>query len=214
MKLAIYSEELNLFEGGRFYYLKKGEKRIGFSVLFFRKAKVYFIDFSSSGFMTKQNEILKTIIFNLEIEGEKIPANLKSQFEKTLSNVPIPKTKRGEFVLSIIGAFLLITQIFILAILSFAGRCPKELEKEIIVCSSNAYIEMRKPLQFQIQPACICLKPGYLVVFTGRKKSMEIPLNEIEWNLKKKHGKYGENTFKIPELYEWRIHLQLRDYEL
>ncbi|MGQ9619172.1 MAG: hypothetical protein ACUVUG_09470 [Candidatus Aminicenantia bacterium] len=214
MKPTIYSEDLNLFEEGKFYYLKKGEKTIGFSIFFIRKNKIYFIDFSSSGFMTKQMEILKNIVFNLKIEGEKIPDHMKSKFEKTLSNVPIQKSKRGEFVLLMIGAILITTQIFILAIFSFIGRCPRELEKEIIVCSSNSYIEVRKPLQLQTQPACICLKPGYIVVFTGGKKSMEISLDEIEWNLKKKQGKYGENTFKIPELYEWRIHLPLRDFEL
>ncbi len=215
MERAIYKTELELYDKGNFYYLKKGEKGAELVVLFLKKNKIYLITLSTSNlFIIRHSEILKKILVNLEIEGEKVSRKVEAQLDSALENIPIPITKRGEFVLIMITGILILTQAFILTIFMFIGKCPKELDKDIIICSSNSYVETRTPFQIQVQPACICLKPGYLVVYVAGKKTMEISLDDIEWNLKKKQGKYQNNIFKIPEIYEWRIHLPLRGFEI
>jgi len=103
------------------------------------------------------------------------------------------------------------SQLLIFALLSFMGRCPKNIEEDVIVCSSNASVETRNALQVQVQPACICLKHGFLLVYIGGKKIMEIPIDEIQWDLKKKRGRYENKIFKIEELNDWRIYLPIRE---
>ncbi len=214
MDRAIYKTELELYEKGNFYYLKKGEKGAEFVVLFLKKDKIYWITLSTSNFFIRHSEILKKILVNLEIEGEKVSQKVEAQLDSALENIPIPITKRGEFVFLMITGILILTQAFVLTIFMFIGKCPKELDKDIIMCSSHSYVETKTPFQIQVQPACICLKPGYLVVYVAGKKTMEISLEDIEWNLKKKQGKYQNNIFKIPEIYEWRIHLPLRGFDI
>lgn len=212
MKNVSYKADLPLYERGNFYYQKKGKEGFEFVILFGKKGSVYWVSLYGSTFFSRDIEILRKFFENLEIEGEKLSPNFPKDFKSVIENIPIPKTKRGEFIFPLIFVILVGSQLFILGLFQYIGRCPKELEKDIIVCSSNAYIETRSPLQVQVQPACLCLKHGFLVVYMGGKKSMEVPIDDIKWNLSKKQGKYGNKIFKIPELKEWRVYLPIREF--
>ncbi len=209
MKNISYKEDLPLFDRGVFYYHKKGKEGFEFVFLFGRKEKIYWVSLTGFNFTVRDREILRKFFENLEIEGERVSQDFNGKFEEVFENIPIPKTKRGEFVFSIVFVILVVSQLFILALFYFMGRCPKTLEEDIIACSSNASVETRSTLQVQVQPACICLKHGFLVVYMGGKKSMEVPIEKIQWNLKKNQGRYENKIFKIPELNGWRIYLPL-----
>ncbi len=213
MKDISYKEDLPLFDRGVFYYQKRGKEGFDFVFLFGRKERIYWVSLSGSIFSSKDKEILRKFFENLEIEGESVKKGFFWKFEEIFENLPLPKTKRSEFFFFIVFIILIGSQLFILGIFHFMGRCPKKLEEDIITCSSNASVETRNTLQVQIQPACICLKHGFLVVYMGGKKSMEIPLDNVQWNLKKKQGRYENKIFKIPELNEWRTYLPLRPNE-
>lgn len=212
MKDASYKADLPLFERGNFYYKKKEKEGFEFVIFFGRKGNVYWISFSGSTFFSRDIEILRKFFENLEVEGEKLSPNFSKDFQSVIKNIPTPKTKRGEFIFTFVFLIVIGSQLFILGLFHYIGRCPKELEGDIIVCSSNAYVETRGPLQVQIQPVCLCLKHGFLVVYMGGKKSMEIPIDDIKWNLGKKQGKYEDKIFKIPELNEWRVYLPIREF--
>lgn len=210
MKNALYRADLPLYERGVFYYQKKGKEGFEFLFLFSKNKKIYWTSLTGSIFSSKDKEILKKFFKNLEIEGKKVSSDFPEKLEAVFVELPIPKVKRAEFVFTLVFLILIGTQLFIIALFSFIGKCPKELEGDIIVCSSNASVEIRSGLQVKIQPACICLKQGFLLVYMGGKKTMEIPIDEIQWNLKKKEGRYENKIFKIEELNEWRIYLPLR----
>lgn len=212
MKNALYRADLPLYERGVFYYQKKGKEGFEFLFLFSKNKKIYWTSLTGSIFSSKDKEILKKFFKNLEIEGKKVSSDFPEKLEAVFVELPIPKVKRAEFVFTLVFLILIGTQLFIIALFSFIGKCPKELEGDIIVCSSNASVEIRSGLQVQIQPACICLKQGFLLVYMGGKKTMEIPIDEIQWNFKKKEGRYENKIFKIEELNEWRIYLPLRAF--
>lgn len=212
MKNALYRADLPLYERGVFYYQKKGKEGFEFLFLFSKNKKIYWTSLTGSIFSSKDKEILKKFFKNLEIEGKKVSSDFSEKLEAVFVELPIPKVKRAEFVFTLVFLILIGTQLFIIALFSFIGKCPKELEGDIIVCSSNASVEIRSGLQVQIQPACICLKQRFLLVYMGGKKTMEIPIDEIQWNFKKKEGRYENKIFKIEELNEWRIYLPLRAF--
>lgn len=212
MENAPYRADLPLYERGVFYYQKKGKEGFEFLFLFSKSKKIYWASLTGSIFFSKDKEILKKFFKNLEIEGRGVSADFIEKFESVFGELPIPKIKRAESVFTIVFLILIGSQLFIIALFSFMGKCPKELEGDTIVCSSNASVEIRSGLQVQIQPACICLKQGFLIVYMGGKKTMEIPIDEIQWNLKKKEGRYENKIFKIEELNDWRIYLSLREF--
>jgi len=211
MKNAPYKAELPLYERGVFYYQKKGKDGFEFIFLFSDYKKIYWTTLTGSIFSSKDKEILKKFFENLEIEGKKVSPDFRDKLEKAFDDLPIPKIKRAESIFTLIFLILIGSQLFIFALLSFMGRCPKKIEEDVIVCSSNASVETRNAFQIQVQPACICLKHGFLLVYMGGKKTMEIPIDEIQWDLKKKRGRYENKIFKIEELNDWRIYLPIRE---
>ncbi len=212
MENAPYRADLPLYERGVFYYQKRGKEGFEFLFLFSNNKKIYWASLTGPIFSPKDKEVLKKFFENLEIEGERISPDFKEKLESAFDNLPIPKIKRAELFSTLIFLILIGTQLFIIAMFTFMGKCPRELEGDMIACSSNASVETRSGLQVQIQPACICLKQGLLVVYMGGKKTMEVPVDEIQWNLKKKEGRYENKIFKIEELNEWRIYLPLREF--
>jgi hypothetical protein len=211
MKNAPYKAELPLYERGVFYYQKKGESGFEFVFLFRNGKNIYWTTLTGSIFSSKDKGILRKFFENLEIEGKKVSPDFRDKLEKVFDDLPISKIKRAESIFALIFLILIGSQLFILALLSFMGRCPKNIEEDVIVCSSNASVETRNALQVQVQPACICLKHGFLLVYIGGKKTMEIPIDEIQWDLKKKRGRYENKIFKIEELNDWRIYLPIRE---
>lgn len=213
MKNSIYSQKLPLYEGGNFYYNRKGKDSFEIVALFRKDGKIYWISISSLNLFTKYKEIFIKFFENLEIDRIKVSSVEISELDRAIKSIPIPGIKRGETIIYLIFLVLLGSQIFIISLFHLMGRCPDKFDEEILVCSSHASVETRTPLQVQVQPACICLKKDFLIVFIARKKTMEIPIGEITWNLKKKQGKYGNKIFRIPELDNWRIYLPLQSVD-
>lgn len=204
---SIFSMEIPLYESGHLYYNKKGKNSLEMVVLFCRNGEIYWVSLSGSDLFARYGEILIKFFENLEIERERVSPLAISELKRAIKDFPIPKIKRGETIIYLIFLILVASQIFIIALFHFMGKCPDKFDEEILVCSSVASVETRNALQVQVQPACICLKHGFLIVFIAGKKTMEIPIEEITWNFKKKQGRYENKIFKIPELNEWRIYL-------